>query len=237
MTIEIISGSTCPFAHRTRLLLMEKNVPYELTEIDLNDKPGWFLELSPYEKVPVLRHGDLVVFESAIVNEYLDEVFPAPPLMPQSPASRAHVRMWVDFANNRFIPPIYRLLMAQGPEEQARQAARLNEALTHMERRGLKADDGAAWFAGETLSLADCRFTLTWNASAPWRTTAASPWARSFPGYMPGCGAWPNVPRSRRCAPRNATMSRRGRSMPSTPARARRREICGTPEGPHRLDE
>jgi glutathione S-transferase len=158
MTIEIISGSTCPFAHRTRLLLMEKDVPYELTEIDLNDKPGWFLELSPYEKVPVLRHGDLVVFESAIVNEYLDEVFPAPPLMPQSPASRAQVRMWVDFANNRFIPPIYRLLMAQGPEEQARQAARLNEALTHMERRGLKADDGAAWFAGETLSLADLSF-------------------------------------------------------------------------------
>jgi glutathione S-transferase len=158
MTIEIISGSTCPFAHRTRLVLMEKTVPYELTEIDLNDKPEWFLELSPYEKVPVLRHGDLVVFESAIVNEYLEEVFPDPPLMPQSPAARAQVRMWVDFANNRFIPPIYRLLMAQAPEDQARQAGRLNEALRHMEQRGLQGDGDATWFGGDRLSLADLSF-------------------------------------------------------------------------------
>lgn len=158
MTIEIISGSTCPFAHRTRLVLMEKKIPYELTEIDLNDKPGWFLALSPYEKVPVLRHGDLVVFESAIVNEYLEEVFPDPPLMPQSPAARAQVRMWVDFANNRFIPPIYRLLMAQTAEDQARQAGKLNEALRHMERRGPGGDGDATWFAGDTFSLADLSF-------------------------------------------------------------------------------
>ncbi len=54
--IEIISSSSCPFAQRTRMALMEKGIDFELTEISLDDKPDWFLEISPYGKVPVIRH-------------------------------------------------------------------------------------------------------------------------------------------------------------------------------------
>ncbi|HEY9905093.1 MAG TPA: glutathione S-transferase family protein, partial [Candidatus Sericytochromatia bacterium] len=80
--IEIYSATVCPFAHRSRLVLLEKEIDFELIEIDLQNKPEGFTEISPYGKVPVIKHGDERVWESAIINEYLDEVFPEPPLMP-----------------------------------------------------------------------------------------------------------------------------------------------------------
>ena len=59
--LEVISSSTCPFAQRTRMVLLEKKVDFTLTEIDLNAKQDWFLQISPYGKVPVVRHGDTVI--------------------------------------------------------------------------------------------------------------------------------------------------------------------------------
>ena len=66
--LEVISSSTCPFAQRTRMVLLEKKVDFTLTEIDLNAKQDWFLQISPYGKVPVVRHGDTVIVESAVIN-------------------------------------------------------------------------------------------------------------------------------------------------------------------------
>jgi len=80
--IEIYSAVLCPFAHRSRLTLIEKGVPFQLIEIDLQDKPANFKEISPYGKVPVLKHGDQRVWESAVINEYLEEAFPKPALLP-----------------------------------------------------------------------------------------------------------------------------------------------------------
>ena len=111
--IEIISSSSCPFAQRTRMALIEKEIEFSLTEIDLDNKPDWFLKLSPYGKVPVIRNGDYVVFESSIINEYIEEIFPQKPLLPQNPEDRAAARVWIDFANVRFAPQIYKILLAQ----------------------------------------------------------------------------------------------------------------------------
>ena len=108
--IEIISSSSCPFAQRTRMALIEKEIEFSLTEIDLDNKPDWFLKLSPYGKVPVIRNGDYVVFESSIINEYIEEIFPQKPLLPQNPEDRAAARVWIDFANVRFAPQIYKIL-------------------------------------------------------------------------------------------------------------------------------
>ncbi len=83
--VEIISSATCPFAQRTRMALIEKGIDFDLTAIDLSDKPDWFLKISPYGKVPVLRHDGAVIFESAVINEYLEEVFPERPLLPREP--------------------------------------------------------------------------------------------------------------------------------------------------------
>ena len=86
------------------MMLIEKDVAFTLREVDLNDKPDWFLEVSPYSKVPVIRHQGRVVYESAIINEYLDEVFPTPEMMPAGARARATARIWIDFMNMKLLP-------------------------------------------------------------------------------------------------------------------------------------
>lgn len=156
--VEIISSSTCPFAQRTRMVLAEKGIDFDLTEIDLNDKPDWFLEISPYGKVPVLRHAGAVIFESAVINEYVEEVFPEHPLLPADPVRRATARIWIDFANTRFVPHVYKLMLAQDEAGQSFQAERLSKALLAMEHDGLgKIGDGSYWM-GDSVSLVDLTF-------------------------------------------------------------------------------
>ena len=72
-----------------------------MIECDLGNKPKDLLELNPYGKVPVLVDGDAVVYESAIINEYLEESYPQTPLMPKTPLARSRVRIWVDYCNTR----------------------------------------------------------------------------------------------------------------------------------------
>jgi glutathione S-transferase len=72
-----------------------------LIECDLGNKPKDLLELNPYGKVPVLVDGDAVVYESAIIDEYLEEKYPQVPLMPKDPLARARVRIWIDYCNTR----------------------------------------------------------------------------------------------------------------------------------------
>jgi glutathione S-transferase len=72
-----------------------------LIECDLKNKSKELLDLNPYGKVPVLVDGPAVIYESAIINEYLEEKYPEPPLMPKDPARRGLVRIWIDYANTR----------------------------------------------------------------------------------------------------------------------------------------
>ncbi|MDQ7075771.1 MAG: glutathione S-transferase N-terminal domain-containing protein [Gammaproteobacteria bacterium] len=78
---ELISFKVCPFVQRSAIILNEKNVAYNTTYVDLEDLPDWFQEVSPLGKVPVLRVQDTVVFESAVIAEYLEECY-APSLHP-----------------------------------------------------------------------------------------------------------------------------------------------------------
>ena len=117
--IKLFSARACPFAHRTRLVLAEKSIPFELIEIDLQYKPAWFdAKLSGYGKVPALEHAGQHIWESAIVNEYIEEVFPEPRLLPAEPAQRAAARIWIDYANTRFAPAFGRLLRATNSAEE-----------------------------------------------------------------------------------------------------------------------
>jgi glutathione S-transferase len=112
--IEIYSAALCPFAHRSRLTLSEKGIPFKLVEIDLLNKPTNFDKISPYGKVPVLKHGDNRVWESAIINEYLDEAFPEPALLPKQPIQRAHARIWINFADTRLFATSAKLVTDHG---------------------------------------------------------------------------------------------------------------------------
>ncbi|SVB10085.1 uncharacterized protein METZ01_LOCUS162939, partial [marine metagenome] len=78
-SLEIFSSEGCPFAQRSRMVLIEKGVEFSLTEINLGKKPEGWEKISPYGKVPLLRNDGVTIYESAIINEYLDETFPDPP--------------------------------------------------------------------------------------------------------------------------------------------------------------
>jgi len=91
--IELYSAEVCPFAQRSRMVLLEKRLDFTIAEIDLANKPDWFAQVLPYGKAPVLVHGDARIYESAIINEYLVAPFPEPALLPVAPALRAAARL------------------------------------------------------------------------------------------------------------------------------------------------
>lgn len=155
--IDIVSAGTCPFAQRTRMVLLEKGIDFSLTEIDLDAKPAWFLEISPYAKVPVIRHGDAVLWESAVINEYLEEVFPEPALLPRDPVRRAQARVWIDFANTRMVPHVYKIMLRQDNEGQDLHRRRLTETVLAMEQ-GLRDLSAGPYWLGEQPCLVDFTF-------------------------------------------------------------------------------
>ena len=93
----LVSFKTCPWVQRAAIVLREKNVPFEFRHIEPDNRPDWFLAISPHKKVPVLRIDDSVsLFESSAIAEYLDETLP-PRLHPADPIARAVNRAWTDY--------------------------------------------------------------------------------------------------------------------------------------------
>ena len=95
------------------MVLLHKEIPFDYTEIDLANKPVWFLDVSPYGKVPVLKVNGTTLYESAIINEYLDEAYPDRRLLYEEPLKRAEQRILIDYISNRFVPVFYKLLLNQ----------------------------------------------------------------------------------------------------------------------------
>lgn len=157
--IQLYSAAVCPFAQRTRILLHEKGLDYQTHEIDLKNKPDDFLKISPHGKVPVLLCGGDRIWESAIINEYLEEVFPSPSLMPAEPGLRALVRIWIDFANTRFTTAFYKLLLTQTSEGQADWRAEMTKHLWFIDQRGFQelSTEGPYWL-GDRFSLLDITY-------------------------------------------------------------------------------
>ena len=151
----LVSAEVCPFAQRSRLALLEKELPFELVEINLDNKPDWFTNVSPYSKVPVLLHGATTIFESTVINEYLDEIAPEPNLLPTSPQQRAEARIWIDFDNSRIVPIFYKVLLAQDDQTQTELKLRMIDALRRLEQAGFPGCEmGPFWF-GSKVSLVD----------------------------------------------------------------------------------
>ena len=90
--MNLYSGTTDPFSHRCRIVLFEKGMDFEIIDVDLYNKPEDIAVINPYNRVPVLVDRDLVLYESNIINEYIDERFPHPQLMPPDPIMRARAR-------------------------------------------------------------------------------------------------------------------------------------------------
>lgn len=151
--LELISFPVCPFVMRARLLLALKGVDYTLTQIDIENKPDWFLAISPLGKVPVLRVGsDAVLFESQVIAEYLDEITPGT-LHSEDPLARARDRAWIEFATQLILTG-FGHLTAQDAAAQATTRANLDKLLAHLERNIA----GEPFFNGERFLIIDAAY-------------------------------------------------------------------------------
>lgn len=157
--IKLYSARACPFAHRTRLVLAEKSIRFELVEIDLANKPAWFSNVSLYGKVPALEHEGQRIVESAVINEYIEERFPEPRLLPREPARRALARIWIDFANTRLAVAYAKVLLGATDADREAGKAELVAALERLEQEALpKLSGDGPYFLGAEPSLVDFTF-------------------------------------------------------------------------------
>lgn len=150
--LKLISHKLCPYVQRAVISLTEKGVPFERIDIDLDNKPDWFLKISPLGKVPVLQVGDKVVFESAVILEYLEETQPKP-LHPKDPLTRAEHRAWVEFGS-AVLADIWGLETATDEAAFNAKAKQATEKFARLESRLV----ATPWFDGESFSLVDAVF-------------------------------------------------------------------------------
>jgi glutathione S-transferase len=160
--LQLYTFQLCPFAHRVRLALAEKGVAAEQIEIDLKNKPAGFARISPHGKVPLLLHGAVKLWESAVINEYLDEVFPDPPLMPASRTDRALARIWIKFADERLYAATHRLIFTREEEARRKLVADMLDGVRFIENELM------AKRPGEGPYVFGDRFTLADIALYPW---------------------------------------------------------------------
>lgn len=150
--LTLVSFDLCPFVQRAAIVLAEKGVPFERIDVDLENKPDWFLKISPRGKVPLLKVGDDVLFESAAIVEYLDETT-TPRLHPEDPVKRARHRAWMEFGS-AILGDIWTLETTGDQATFDKAEAALKEKFARVEA---ELGDGP-WFAGEDFSIVDAVF-------------------------------------------------------------------------------
>jgi glutathione S-transferase len=163
--LKLYNYPDCPFCQKVRVVLEEKDLEYETVLVDLrkqDQKTPEFLQLNPYGKVPVLVDDDTVVYDSTVINEYLEDEYPIPALLPAEDSQRcAKVRSLEDYCDNSFIPPTTMLLSQALRPEGERDDQRIEQAREEL-RRCLyylrEQLDGNQFLAGDEFSIADAAF-------------------------------------------------------------------------------
>ncbi len=145
---------------KVRIALSEKHIAWEPIHVNLRaneHKPPEFLDLNPYGKVPVLLVQGAVIYESTVVNEYLEDHFPDPPLMPHDPLGRAEVRLWEDYGDNAFLGPAEGIFVQDKgwrtfeSERLQQMRQQIRDVLTRVEQHL----EGKKFLVHDTFSLAD----------------------------------------------------------------------------------
>lgn len=146
---KLISFKVCPFVQRSIILLKEKGVDYDIEYIDVYDPPKWFLEISPTGKVPVMQVDDTVLFESAVINEYIDEVYP-PQVHPSNPLTKAKNRAWMEYTSPLYMGT-FKIIMSKEKDAMEKALEEFEKNLAGLE----KAKQNKPWFNGEDFSMMD----------------------------------------------------------------------------------
>lgn len=124
----LYSGTTCPFSHRCRFVLYEKGMDFEIKDVDIFNKPEDLAVMNPYNQVPVLVERDLVLYESNIINEYIDERFPHPQLMPVDPVMRGRGRLVLHRLEKELFTHVHTL---ENPSASNKEQAKAREAVAN----------------------------------------------------------------------------------------------------------
>ena len=150
--LTLISHALCPYVQRASIVLVEKGIAFERRDVDLENKPQWFVELSPLGKTPVLKVGDDAIFESAVICEFLDETH-APRLHPAQALERARHRSWMEFGS-ALLNTIGAFYNAGDAAALAARASDIRSSLAQLESvLGL-----GPYFAGQEFSIVDAVF-------------------------------------------------------------------------------
>ncbi|MBC8026745.1 MAG: glutathione S-transferase family protein [Steroidobacteraceae bacterium] len=157
--MKLYTSILCPYAHRARITLAEKGLDPEQVEVDPRNKPAELVALGAFGKVPVLAIQGRMISESAVICEFLDEIFKLSPLMPSEPTQRAEARMWIRFADTRLYPHTQQLLYAAPAAERPRLVRELQDDLSSMDEFVSRLQ-GPYWL-GERFSLVDATM-LPW---------------------------------------------------------------------------
>lgn len=148
--LTLYDAARCPYCARVRIVLAEKGLEYETVAIDLDTRPAWIVELNPPSgRVPVLEEEGLVIPESVVLMEYLEERYPDPPLLPADPAERALARLAI-WRFDEFGDPYYDLYFKRPSGSVERVEARLEALDRRLEER--------PYLGGQTYGLADIAY-------------------------------------------------------------------------------
>lgn len=147
--LELISHHLCPYVQRAVITLLEKEIPHQRTYIDLSNKPDWFRQISPLGKVPLLKVGSEILFESAVICEYLDEITPGS-LHPTDPLDKAKHRAWIEFGSS-ILNTIAGLYNATTEATFEQKRLDLVDKFAWIERHW----QGGHYFVGDNFSLVD----------------------------------------------------------------------------------
>jgi len=156
----LYSSATSPYSHRTRIVLAEKNINHEVNNVGEGERPEDLIDLNPYNTVPTLIDRDLVLYDSRIIMEYLDERFPHPPLMPVDPVSRANSKLFM----YRIDRDMYSVLdqLEDGPD--SRVATKLRKELRDSLTVIAPIFEQKPFFMSDEFTLVDCYMApLLWR--------------------------------------------------------------------------
>jgi glutathione S-transferase len=152
----LVSFKTCPWVQRAAIALREKEVDFEFTHIEQDNRPDWFLAISPHKKVPVLRIDDSIsLFESNAIAEYLDETI-APRLHPEDPVKRAINRAWTDYIPT-FASEVTGVAYAEAEADYKKALEKIDTPFERLER-ALETQGAGPFFNGAQYSLVDAGY-------------------------------------------------------------------------------
>jgi len=152
----LVSFKTCPWVQRSAIILREKNSPFEFRHIESDNRPDWFLAISPHKKVPVLRIDDKeTLFESNAINEYLDEVV-GPQLHPKDSIQKAINRAWTDYVPT-FASSVTGCAYAATEADYQKAIAKIPDAFDRLEK-ALEKQGSGPFFNGKEYSLVDAAY-------------------------------------------------------------------------------